>query len=102
MPTRNAGQPATEYTAKDFRGTVGFISPVTRPFCNDCNRVRVTNDGKLRPCLGDNMEIDLKEALRQDDDALLRIIKETIFNKPKGHHFNEGFVSERQMNRIGG
>jgi cyclic pyranopterin phosphate synthase len=102
MPVRNAGQPATEYTAKDFRGTVGFISPVTRPFCNTCNRARITNDGKLRPCLGDNMEVDLKDALSQDDDVLLHIIKETIFNKPKGHRFNDGFVSERQMNRIGG
>jgi hypothetical protein len=48
------------------------------------------------------MEVDLKDALSQDDDVLLHIIKETIFNKPKGHRFNDGFVSERQMNRIGG
>jgi cyclic pyranopterin phosphate synthase len=102
----NAGQPAVEYTASDFRGTVGFISPITRPFCNTCNRVRITHDGKLRPCLGDNAEIDLLPALSgtQDggDGALLEKIERTIFNKPKGHRFNEGFVSQRRMNRIGG
>jgi cyclic pyranopterin phosphate synthase len=102
LPTRFAGQPALEYSGDGFRGTVGFISPVTRPFCNACNRARVTPDGKLRPCLGDNMEADLITALEGDDESLLRIIERTIYNKPKGHRFNDGFVSERRMNRIGG
>jgi cyclic pyranopterin phosphate synthase len=102
LPTRFAGQPATEYSGDGFRGTVGFISPVTRPFCNTCNRARVTPDGKLRPCLGDDTETDLIPALEGDDESLLHIIERTIYNKPKGHRFNDGFVSERRMNRIGG
>jgi cyclic pyranopterin phosphate synthase len=105
---QNAGQPAVEYTAKNFLGTVGFISPMTRPFCNNCSRVRITHDGKLRPCLGGDAETDLLPLLGEirggesDDDALLEKIKQTIFNKPKGHRFNEDFVSARRMNRIGG
>jgi cyclic pyranopterin phosphate synthase len=102
LPAQNAGQPVIEYSAPDFLGTVGFISPVTKPFCDSCNRIRVTQDGKLRPCLGDDMEVDLKEALTHNDDVLLNVIREAIYNKPKKHHFNDGFVSKRQMNRIGG
>jgi cyclic pyranopterin phosphate synthase len=99
---KTAGQPALDYTGEGFRGTLGFISAVTRPFCNDCNRIRITPDGKLRPCLGDNRETDLREALLRDDETLLRLMEETVFHKPRGHRFNEGFVSERRMNRIGG
>ena len=100
---RGTNSVALEYSAPGFRGTVGLISPVTRPFCNACNRVRITHDGKLRPCLGDNAEIDLLPLLKQnDDEALCAAIERAIFNKPKGHRFNEGFVSQRQMNRIGG
>ena len=100
---RGTNSVALEYSAPGFRGTVGLISPVTRPFCNACNRVRITHDGKLRPCLGDNAEVDLLPVLAKNDDAALRAaIEQTIFNKPKGHRFNEGFVSQRHMNRIGG
>jgi cyclic pyranopterin phosphate synthase len=97
-----AGQPAALYTAPSFRGVVGFISPLSRRFCADCNRVRVTSDAKLRPCLGDNTEIALRDALLQGDEQLFAVIRDAIYHKPQGHHFNEGFVSARSMNRIGG
>jgi cyclic pyranopterin phosphate synthase len=99
------GQPAKDYRAAGFRGTVGFISPVSRVFCNECSRVRVTGDGKLRPCLGDNTEVDLRPALATTvagDDVLLETIRQAVYNKPEGHHFSRDFVSERKMNRIGG
>jgi molybdenum cofactor biosynthesis enzyme MoaA len=100
---RGTSSVALEYSAPGFCGTVGLISPVTRPFCNACNRVRITHDAKLRPCLGDNAEIDLLPLLQKnDDEALRRSVEQAIFNKPKGHRFSEGFVSQRQMNRIGG
>jgi cyclic pyranopterin phosphate synthase len=102
LPPSYAGQPAEDYAAPGFRGTVGFISPISHLFCNDCNRVRVTSDGKLRPCLGDNTEVDLRGALGKGDEELLRVIRETVYHKPEGHHFNEGFVSKRRMFRIGG
>jgi cyclic pyranopterin phosphate synthase len=98
---RRPGQPAEDYQAPGFLGTVGFISPISRVFCDDCNRVRVTSDGRLRPCLGDNTEVNLREAM-EPGGRLLATIRETVFNKPEGHHFNEGFVTERTMHRIGG
>jgi cyclic pyranopterin phosphate synthase len=100
--SRTAAGPAVEYTAQDFRGTIGFISPITRPFCNNCNRIRITHDGKLRPCLGDDAETDLRVPLDRGDAVLLQAIERTIYNKPAGPRFNEGFVSERRMVRIGG
>jgi cyclic pyranopterin phosphate synthase len=97
-----SGQPARDYRAEGFRGTVGFISPLSRIFCNECSRVRVTGDGKLRPCLGDNREIDLRGAMQQSDRVLLETIRRAVYNKPAGHHFSPGFVSARKMNHIGG
>jgi cyclic pyranopterin phosphate synthase len=98
----DASQPVREFTGPGFRGTVGVISPVTKPFCNACNRIRVTADGKIRPCLGDNFEVDLNPAFSQDDSALVALAAGAIFRKPKGHRFKEGFISQRLMNRIGG
>jgi cyclic pyranopterin phosphate synthase len=99
---QRVGQPVALYTAPGFRGAVGFISPLSRRFCGDCNRVRVTSDAKLRLCLGDNTEIALRDAMRQGSERLFAVIRDAIYHKPQGHHFNEGFVSERAMNRIGG
>jgi cyclic pyranopterin phosphate synthase len=101
LPTQ-PGAPAREYSAPGFKGTVGFISAVSKRFCNECNRVRVTADGRLRPCLGDNREIDLRGPLAQGDEALREAIQQGVFHKPEGHHFSSTFVSGRKMNRIGG
>jgi cyclic pyranopterin phosphate synthase len=97
-----SGQPAEQYGAPGFLGAVGFISPLSRSFCGGCNRVRITSDGRLRPCLGDNREADLRGAMRAGDSELLRIIRETVFNKPQGHRFYRGFTARRTMHRIGG
>lgn len=103
MPPRYAGQPSSDYTIEGYIGRVGFISPISNRFCGSCNRVRVMSDGMLRPCLGDNMEISLKEALgAEGDEALIETIRKAIYHKPAGHHFTEGFQSEKNMSRIGG
>jgi cyclic pyranopterin phosphate synthase len=102
MPPAYEGKPEERYTGPGFAGTVGFISPVSRRFCDTCNRIRITGDGKLRPCLGDNTEWDLKEAMSRGDGALRSIIEAAIFNKPRGHHFKEKFVPKKTMSRIGG
>jgi len=97
------GQPSRDFTIEGFQGRVGFISPISHRFCASCNRIRVMSDGMLRPCLGDNMEISLKEALQSgDDDTLIQTIRSAIYAKPTGHHFERGFVSEKNMARIGG
>ena len=72
-------------------------------FCADCNRVRVMSDGMLRTCLGSNEEFSLKEALEQADDAaLVNVIQDAIAKKPETHCFDEGFLAEKNMSRIGG
>jgi cyclic pyranopterin phosphate synthase len=100
-PVVHAGV-ASVYAAPGFRGTVGFISPITKRFCDQCNRIRVTPDGKLRPCLGDNTEVDLRPFLAKDHEALLETIRATVYHKPEGHHFRDGFTANRTMNKIGG
>lgn len=75
---------------------------MSHKFCNTCNRIRITSDGLLKPCLGNNREADLKEALRYGDDKLLEVLKKGIYEKPEGHNFEQGFDSKRNMNRIGG
>ena len=103
LPPRYASQPSADYRIDGHLGRVGFISPMSHRFCGDCNRVRVMSDGMLRPCLGDNAEVSLKEALAQpDDEELLRVIREAVYNKPQTHDFNGAFHAEKNMSRIGG
>ncbi|MDO4572414.1 MAG: GTP 3',8-cyclase MoaA [Clostridia bacterium] len=103
LPPRYAGQPSRDYRLPGHMGRVGFIDAVSHKFCADCNRIRVMSDGMLRPCLGQNAELSLLEALREPDDAALTArIRDAIYHKPAGHGFGAGFVSEKNMSRIGG
>jgi cyclic pyranopterin phosphate synthase len=90
----------------DGQGEIGFISPVTEPFCGDCNRIRLTADGKLRTCLFSVNETDLREPLRSGatDAELERIVRDAVWHKELKHHVNEpGFVPPaRSMSQIGG
>jgi cyclic pyranopterin phosphate synthase len=90
----------------DGRGEIGFISPVTEPFCGDCNRIRLTAEGELRTCLFSMTETDLRGPLRTGatDAELETIIRDAVWRKELKHHVNdEGFVQpERTMSRIGG
>lgn len=102
QPPRYPSQPSEDYMVEGYNGRVGFISPMSHKFCNYCNRIRLTSDAKIKTCLGDNGEVSLKEALLLGDEALAEIIKGAIFEKPKGHNFDEKFGSVRNMSRIGG
>lgn len=102
LPPRYPGQPSADYQVPGYRGRVGFISPISHQFCADCNRIRVMSDGMLRPCLGVDSQISLKEALRGDDEGLLELIRKVIFEKPVGHAFQTCSGSARNMSRIGG
>lgn len=93
--------PAIYYRLPGALGTIGFISAMSNHFCDSCNRLRLTADGKLRPCLFSDREIDVMEAIRADDiDAVNRAIKEAIGIKPDEHHEERG--TERRMSQIGG
>jgi cyclic pyranopterin phosphate synthase len=109
-PMEPMGRPRSGTSSRwkfaDGSGTIGFISPVSHPFCSDCNRIRLTADGRLRTCLFSLNEYDLRGPLRDgaSDDELETIIREAVWQKELKHHINEpGFIQpERSMSQIGG
>ena len=97
--------PAVYYTAPGWKGSIGFITAVHGKFCVSCNRVRLTSLGFLRPCLASEAGCDLRALLRggADDAQLLAAIRETIWAKPREHHFESRSVPATcGMYRIGG
>ena len=103
---RDPHSTARVYRFADGRGEVGFVNPVSEPFCGDCNRVRLTAEGKLRTCLFSMHETDLREPLRAGagDDELEQVIRDAVWRKELKHHVSEpGFRQPaRTMSRIGG
>jgi len=97
---------ARVYRFADGGGEIGFINPVSEPFCGDCNRIRLTADGKLRTCLFSVSETDLRAPLRAgaDDAELERIVRDAVWRKELKHRVKEpGFVAPpRTMSAIGG
>src|SRR3954454_13642459 len=97
---------ARVYRFADGRGRIGFINPVSEPFCGDCNRIRLTADGRLRTCLFSLNETDLRGPLRAGatDDDLEQIVRDAVWRKELKHHVNDpGFVQPaRSMSQIGG
>ena len=97
---------ARVYAFADGEGEIGFVNPVSEPFCADCNRIRLTADGKLRTCLFSQHETDLRGPLRAgaDDGELERIVREAVWRKELKHHVGEpGFrPPARTMSAIGG
>jgi GTP 3',8-cyclase len=101
----DAADPARLWKIPGAAGTIGFISPVSEPFCAACNRVRLTADGKLRLCLLRPDEGDLRDVMRAgaDDETLERAIRAAIWRKPWGHGLAEGERDTvRGMSQIGG
>jgi GTP 3',8-cyclase len=103
---REPSATAQVYRFADGEGKIGFINPVSEPFCADCNRVRLTADGRLRTCLFSLNETDLRSPLRDgaSDDDLEEIIRAAVWRKELKHHVGEpGFIQpERSMSAIGG
>lgn len=107
VPDPDPRAPALEYRFRDGRGQVGFIASVSRPFCLNCNRIRLTADGKLRYCLFAIEETDVKGLLRggAPDEEIAETIRATVRAKWLGHEINQGerFVPPpRPMYAIGG
>jgi cyclic pyranopterin phosphate synthase len=97
--------PAKYFRLKKRGGTVGLIGALSDlHFCERCNKMRLTCDGKLRPCLGNHLETDLKPALRPQVDSvrLHKLICETLVQKPVEHLFRENYQPQRVMTAIGG
>ena len=105
LPARGAA-PADRWRYRDGGGTVGVIPTVTKPFCGDCDRVRLTADGQFRTCLFATDETDLRAAMRRgaNDDDLARCIESSVGGKWAGHRIHQvDFVRPRRsMSQIGG
>jgi GTP 3',8-cyclase len=103
---REPSATARVYRFADGRGRIGFVNPVSEPFCGDCNRIRLTADGQLRTCLFSRRETDLRAALRAgaDDDELEAIVRAAVWRKELKHRIDEpGFTPPpRSMSQIGG
>lgn len=97
--------PAKYFRFPNAKGTVGFITPISEHFCFKCNRLRLTSDGKLRPCLMSEDEIDLREPLRSgvSQEGLKQLIEKAVAKKPLRHLIAEGYVpKDRPFSQIGG
>ncbi len=103
---RSGAQPADRFVFEDGVGEIGFINSVSEPFCGNCDRVRITSDGKFRTCLFSLQETDLRALLRSGagDDLIADAIRGAVSRKEAGHHINDpSFVRpERTMSQIGG
>jgi cyclic pyranopterin phosphate synthase len=97
--------PARTFRLPGALGTVGFISQITNDMCVDCNRLRLTADGQLRPCLMADGEVDLRELLRNgaSDDDIAEMFRITVLHKPKEHRLEDGLAPVgRNMSQLGG
>ena len=93
------GGPAEVFKWKDAKGKIGFISPITHSFCNKCNRMRITADGRLRPCLFSNFEINLKSVLRKGEGDLEQAFRKALEAK---RYLKKEKSVEKLMVAIGG
>lgn len=93
--------PAREYYHRDYAGGMGFIAPYSKDFCNSCNRLRVTAQGKMHLCLFGGVAYDLRDFLRQDDrEGLAQYLHETISYKPEHHYLHDkkvGLITNLSM-----
>lgn len=101
--TVHGNGPAVYYKLPGEDGTIGLISAMNHSFCNSCNRIRLTSQGLIKPCLCYEDGVDLRRALAEDDDALKAALEEAVRNKPAGHSFHDrASVEHRAMSQIGG
>ncbi|HKV53690.1 MAG TPA: radical SAM protein, partial [Candidatus Binataceae bacterium] len=108
LESSNPADEARNYQLAGARGVIGFISPVSEPYCGTCNRMRLTADGKFHLCLLNDDELDVRKALRSGNGdggiaQVTRILMRAVSMKPTGHHLLEGrSTRDRSMYQIGG
>jgi cyclic pyranopterin phosphate synthase len=105
LPDQHPADESQNFRLGSAPGVIGLISPVSRPYCGNCNRMRLTADGKFHLCLLNDDEIDLRRALRDgaDDTAIQNLLLRAVAAKPTGHHLARGVSTEdRSMYQIGG
>jgi cyclic pyranopterin phosphate synthase len=105
VESQNSSDEARNFRFEGGAGVVGFISPVSEPYCGSCNRMRLTADGKFHLCLLNDDELDVKKALRNGGgaDEVAEILLRAVGLKPTGHRLDEGLSPQgRSMFQIGG
>jgi cyclic pyranopterin phosphate synthase len=105
VPSANPSDESNNFRFEGGRGVVGFISPVSEPYCGTCNRMRLTADGRFHLCLLNDDELDVKRALRSGAGLpeVAAILARAVGAKPTGHRLDEGISTEdRSMFQIGG
>ena len=105
MPDFKTNGPASYYSVPERDQLIGFIGAMTNlHFCDSCNKLRLTCDGKLRPCLGSHLEFDILSELRKGvgDATIEQFIRAVVLRKPKAHEFKENYQPDRKMIAIGG
>lgn len=103
--TLGGNGPARYWRLAGASGTIGLISPLSEHFCQQCNRLRLTADGRLMPCLLSDLQVDVRAALRSGaDDAQLRdLFRQTLEIKPTSHHLDQHLIPKcQQMSKVGG
>ena len=104
-PDFKTNGPSSYFEVPGTGQLIGFIGAMTNfHFCESCNKLRLTCDGKLRPCLGSHLEFDMMEALRDgaSDEDLAQFFKNVVERKPEAHEFRDNYQPQRQMVAIGG
>jgi cyclic pyranopterin phosphate synthase len=105
LPRDSPADEARNHAFADGRGVIGFISPVSEPYCGGCNRMRLTADGKFHLCLLSDDEMDVKRAIRSGggSEEVAAILRKAVGQKPTGHRLDEGISTEaRSMFQLGG
>ncbi|HVN63882.1 MAG TPA: hypothetical protein VMT58_04550, partial [Candidatus Binataceae bacterium] len=107
LPGGDPADEARNFRISGARGVVGFISPVSEPYCGTCNRMRLTADGKFHLCLLNDDELDVAKALRSSEGdpvpRVAQILRRAVELKPTGHHLLEGrSTRDRSMYQLGG
>ena len=105
LPDQHPADESLNYRLRGARGVLGLISPVSQPYCGNCNRMRLTADGKFHLCLLNDDELDLRSALRNggSDGVIEAILLRAVAAKPTGHHLERGVSTEdRSMYQLGG
>ncbi|MBD3182998.1 GTP 3',8-cyclase MoaA [Candidatus Poribacteria bacterium] len=101
-----SGSPSYDYSVDGHKGKIGFIASLSHKFCDQCNRLRLTADGRLLPCLHSDGEIDIKTPLRSGgtDDEIKAVLHKAMLAKPQGHRLCENGlkITNRNMSKVGG
>ena len=105
LPNRDPADESRNFRLEGARGTIGFISPVSEPYCGTCNRMRLTADGKFHLCLLHDDELDVRQILRSGGSVadIQEVLNRAVHAKPTGHGLALGVhTRERKMHQIGG